>query len=95
MKTNDLHVEKIIESIDYVAASLRSISHGGQTGPEGLEMLSIAVGGEGLGNSLGDSVSGCGTAVAEAIREGMEYVGDANERGLKAIADAIREGAGG
>jgi len=75
--------------------SVRAIAHGDVHGPTGLEMVAMAIGGEGVSSHLGPAVSDMGMQIAESIREGMEYVGDANERGFKAIADAIREGAGG
>ena len=62
---NDKHIEQL-------ASAIRSISHGGSSGPEGLEMLSMAIAGEGIRGDLCSSLDGIAASlseIAEAIRE--------------------------
>jgi hypothetical protein len=68
------------EQVQLIVEAVRSISHGDVNGPCGLEGVAWAVAGEGLRHPLGES-----------IREGLGEIAEAHERGLNAIAEAIRE----
>lgn len=59
-----------------LSRAVRAIAHGDVNGPTGLEMLAIAVGGEGAKTSL-----------AEVVRDGLHEVAES----LHAVAEAIRE----
>lgn len=67
---------KLIRAIDNLAFSTLRISHGGDQ-PAGLEMLSMAISGEGPHGSdrnLAESVERGLNAIAEAVRSGLEDV---------------------
>lgn len=64
----------IDDQLSALVRAIRSISHGEINGPTGLEMLSMALAGEGLGDNL-----------SQAIRSAGESIGN----GLHAIAEAI------
>jgi hypothetical protein len=68
------------DEVETLASAIRSISHGGQYGPEGLEMLSMAIAGSDNMDSL-----------AMVVREGMESIAEAISGGLAALANAISE----
>jgi hypothetical protein len=57
--------------------AVRSISHGDVNGPTGLEMLSMAVSGDGLKAPLSGAISDGLHAIAEAIREGLGEIAEA------------------
>ena len=63
--------EKADSRAERITSAIRSISHGGVNGPTGLEMLSIAINGEGQPgrNPVSDAISGGLGEIAEAIRE--------------------------
>lgn len=63
--------------------AIRSISHGGGTGATGLEMLSMAVSGDGLKAPLSGAVS-----------DGLHDIADAIREGLSEIAEAVRKSEG-
>lgn len=58
----------IAESSETIARSLTSIARGDVHGPEGLEMLAMAIGGEGVRRSLAESLDGVASAVADVAR---------------------------
>jgi hypothetical protein len=60
-----------------IASAIRSISHGGTTGPEGLEMLSMSMSGEGSGTPVGPAIETGLGEIAEAVREGMAEIASA------------------
>jgi hypothetical protein len=60
-----------------LAAAVRAIAHGGTSGPTGLEMLTMAIVGDGA--FARDNL-------AQAIRDAGESI----ERGLLALADALQ-----
>jgi hypothetical protein len=60
-----------------IASAIRSISHGGTTGPEGLEMLSMSMSGEGTGTPVGPAIETGLGEIAEAVREGMSEIASA------------------
>jgi hypothetical protein len=57
--------------------AIRSISHGGVNGPTGLEMLSMAVSGDGLKAPLSGAISDGLRDIAGAIREGLGDIAEA------------------
>lgn len=73
--------EFIEERVGDLCSVIRSISYGGQDRAEGLELLSMAIAGEGIRNPLGDSIG----SVGSSISEGLDEVTNA----LNRIADAM------
>jgi hypothetical protein len=69
---------KTIQTLESLASAVRSISHGDVHGPTGLEMLTMAICGDG---SFGHD------SVVQAIRD----AGQSIENGLRAVASAITE----
>ena len=66
------------DQVDRICAAIRSISHGGQgagSGPEGMEMLSIAVAGEGLAFPLASTVNTLASTLEDAIDRMTDAVG--------------------
>jgi len=67
VEVNQKDLEQIAEII---AGAIRSVSHGGVSGPEGLEMVAMALSGEGprqpLGTALADVAHGL-CAIADSI----------------------------
>lgn len=57
--------------------AIRSISHGGGSGATGLEMLSMAVSGDGSKAPLSGAISDGLHDIAEAIREGLGEIAEA------------------
>lgn len=76
-------VRQLIEGLSY---SLLRISHGTTSGPTGLEMLSMAISGEGIGVPPGPAIR----EGADGIANGLSEVAQAIESGLSGIAHAIR-----
>lgn len=62
-----------------IADAIRSISHGGNDGPTGLEMLSMSISGDGLGSPLAQSISEGLRDIAEALREGLAAIAEAQQ----------------
>ncbi len=54
-----------------VAEAIRSISHGAVSGPTGLEMLSMALAGEGNRDNVASAIRDGFVMVAAAIAEGF------------------------
>jgi hypothetical protein len=80
------------EQVKELITAIRRIAHGGQDGPTGLEMLAMAIGGEGPGwGGLPSAISGSGEATAEALQEGLSEVARAIENAGSQIAAAIRD----
>jgi hypothetical protein len=80
------------EQVSELITAIRRIAYGGQDGPAGLEMLAMAIGGEGPGwGGLPSAISGAGDAVAEALREGLSEIGRAIEAAGSQTAAAIRD----
>jgi hypothetical protein len=77
---NDQDMQELIRQVGRLADATRNISHGGVNGPTGLEMLGMAIAGEGFSNPPG-----------EAIANGLDRVAAAIENGLGQIAEAISE----
>lgn len=65
------------EEIRELTDAIRSISHGGGSGATGLEMLSMAVSGDGLKAPLSGAISDGLHDIAEAIREGLAEIAEA------------------
>ena len=65
------------EEIRELTDAIRSISHGGGSGATGLEMLSMAVSGDGLKAPLSGAISDGLHDIAEAIREGLSEIAEA------------------
>jgi hypothetical protein len=64
-------------------AAIRSISHGGTSGPTGLEMLSMAISGERNAAPLGSAIQSAGSEVAEglnAIAAAIDNLAEAVQR---------------
>ena len=83
MATKDIKIDEIVSAI-------RSISHGGTSGPEGLEMLAMAVSGEGLHSSLKEAVE----SIASSVEHCAEFLQpDLNDiaAGLNNIASALKD----
>ena len=69
------------EKIDELVNAITRISYGGDWGPAGLEMLSIAMAGEGLTTPVGTAIENAG----ECISSSMDRIGEA----LREIAVAL------
>lgn len=68
--------EDALAALQALASAVRSISHGGVTGPEGLEMLSMSISGQGIAGH---------DSLCRAIRD----AGWSIESGLRAVAEAL------
>lgn len=66
---------------EQIVGAIHAIAHGTVDGPGGLEGLAMAIGSQGVGG---------GTGLAEAVKDGMREIAEANERGLNEVANAIR-----
>jgi hypothetical protein len=66
--------------MDGLADVVRTVSHGAST-PMGLEMLSMAISGEGPAGH---------DSLASAVRDGLHEIAQAQSDGLESIANAIR-----
>lgn len=76
-----VHYESEAERLnDVLANAIRSISHGGEYGPEGLEGLAMAISGERNAYPL-----------AQTVSDGLHDIAEAISGGLFAIANAISE----
>jgi hypothetical protein len=75
------------KQINELTSAIRSISHGGVAGPEGLEMLAIAVAGSGIRTSLAEAIENAG----RDIREGLTALAAALDHGpeLKELAENV------
>ena len=78
--------EEIQEIVDQVTRAIRSIAHGTDHGPGGLEGLSMAIAGEGLRSPLSESV--------QAVAEGLNNIAEAIDRLAEAIKPDQQESEG-
>lgn len=69
--------EELGTGLHEIAGAIESISHGSDTGPTGLEMLSMSVAGDGLGSPIGPAIESGLTEIAEAISGGLSEIAQA------------------
>ena len=71
--------EEIQEIVDQVTRAIRSIAHGVDYGPGGLEGLSMAIAGEGLRSPLSEAVQGVAESLS-GIAEALDRIADLMEK---------------
>lgn len=82
------------DNFDELVTAIRLIAHGGQSGPTGLEMLSMAVDGAGGSPGGNGGLAGAIDRAGDQIAQSNSEVADANRgiaEALQAIADAIND----
>lgn len=75
--TNEAEAFDPNEAVTRIVRAIRSIAAGDDSGPSGLEALSIALAGAGLGAPLGTAVERGLGEVAEALRAGLSEIAEA------------------
>lgn len=83
--------EELTKKVDSLTRALRAIAHGDQGGATGLEMLAIAMAGDGLTNPVGKAIRDGLSEVAEAMQEGLERVANAIEYAAKQNQPEVKE----
>jgi len=73
------------DQVEELTAAIRRISYGGDWGPAGLEMLAMAMSGDGLVSPVGPALDNLGSSINEGL---LEVACSLNN-----IAEAIKIGA--
>ena len=83
-------LREIAKGLGDLSYKVGLVAHGGQSGPAGLEMLSMSMAGEGLGKPVGDGL----VQIAYALEKVAEAVADLDigtRNSGEAVADATME----
>lgn len=67
-------IEQLSDALNRIANAIGRVASGGQAGPEGLEMLAMAIAGEGTRHPLGEAIENAASTIAEAINGLAEQV---------------------
>ena len=78
---NKFTKEEIYQIFGELISAISSISHGGTSGPTGLEGLAMSIAGKGLEKNLGNSIE----ILADAIYNGLGEIASSIDR----LADTI------
>jgi len=83
-QNNEEFIERMVEKISY---NISKIAHGPTSGPTGLEMLAMSIGGEGNNYPLGKAVEESIGELSRSISDSADTIAES----INNLADAIRQ----